>query len=77
MGKTCGAIEEASRSSKAIDERVIIIFCDKNVVIARFRDKNDGFILFIYICIYFCICFIHFYTYIYIYIFLYIYILFY
>ena len=25
---------------KAIDERVILNFCDKNVVIARFRDKN-------------------------------------
>ena len=36
----CGAIEEASRSSKAINERVIINFCDKNVVIARFRNKN-------------------------------------
>ena len=36
----CGAIEEASRSSKAIDERIIINFCDKNVVIVRFRDKN-------------------------------------
>ena len=28
-------IEEASRSAKAIDERVIISFCDKNVAIAR------------------------------------------
>ena len=44
-GITCGAIEEASRSSKAIDERVIIHFRDRNVVIARFRDKNDVFIL--------------------------------
>ena len=33
----CGAIEEASRSSKAIDER------NKNIVIAGFRDKNDVF----------------------------------
>ena len=40
-GITCGAIEEASRSSKAINERVIIHFCDKNAVIARFCDKND------------------------------------
>ena len=37
----CGAIDEAGRSSKAIDERVIINFCDKNAVIARFCDKND------------------------------------
>ena len=35
-------------SSKAIDEREIINFCDKNVIIMRFRDKNGGFILFIY-----------------------------
>ena len=42
VGISCGAIEEASRSSKAINERVIINFCDKNVVIARFRDKWDG-----------------------------------
>ena len=39
-GITCGAINEPRKSSKAIDERVIINFCDKNVVIARFRDKN-------------------------------------
>ena len=37
---TCGAIDEPRKSSKAIDERVIINFRDKNVVIARFRDKN-------------------------------------
>ena len=66
-GITCGAIDEPSRSSKAIDKRVIINFRDKNVVIARFRDKNvviarflrqkRGFCLFndiyIYISIYF------------------------
>ena len=40
-GRTCGAIEEASRSSKANDERAIINFRDKNVVIAL--DKNDIF----------------------------------
>ena len=40
-GRTCGAIAEASRSSKAIDNRVIIKFCDENAVIASFRDKND------------------------------------
>ena len=39
-GITCGAIDEARKSSKVIDERVIINFCDKNVVNARFRDKN-------------------------------------
>ena len=43
-GITCGAIDEPTKSSKAIDERVIINFCDKNVEIARFRDKNGGFI---------------------------------
>ena len=35
-GITCGAINEPRKSSKAIDERVIINFRDKNVVIARF-----------------------------------------
>ena len=35
-GITCGAIDEPRKSSNAIDERVIINFCDKNVVIARF-----------------------------------------
>ena len=39
-GITCGAIDEPRKSSKAIDEHVIINFRDKNVVIARFRDKN-------------------------------------
>ena len=39
-GISCGAINEPRKSSKAIDERVILDFCDKNVVIARFRDKN-------------------------------------
>ena len=38
-GITCGAIDEPRKSSKAINERVIINFCDKNVVIACFRDK--------------------------------------
>ena len=41
---TCGAIDEPRKSSKAIDERVIINFRDKNVIIARFRDKHGGFI---------------------------------
>ena len=49
---SCGAIDQASRSSKDIKKRVIINFCDKNVLIAHFRDKNGGFILLIYICIY-------------------------
>ena len=35
-GITCGAIDEPRKYSKAIDERVIINFRDKNVVIARF-----------------------------------------
>ena len=39
-GITCGAIDEPRKSSKAIDERVIINFRDKNVVIAHFRDKT-------------------------------------
>ena len=43
-GITCEAIDEPRKSSHAIDERVIINFRDKNVVIARFRDKNGGFI---------------------------------
>ena len=42
-GITCGAIDEPRKSSKAIDERVIINFRDNNVVIARFRDKNVVF----------------------------------
>ena len=48
-GISCGAINEPRKSSKAIDERVILNFCDKNVVIARFRDTNGGFLLFIYV----------------------------
>ena len=39
-GITCGAIDEPRKPSKAIDERVIINFRDKNVMIARFSDKN-------------------------------------
>ena len=39
-GITCGAIDEPRKTSKAIDERVIINFRDKKVVIARFRDKT-------------------------------------
>ena len=43
-GITCGAIDEPRKSSKAIDERIIINFRDKNGVIARFSDKNGGFL---------------------------------
>ena len=43
-GITCGAIDEPRKSSKAIDECVIINFRDKNVVIARFCDQNEVFI---------------------------------
>ena len=50
-GITCEAIDEPRKSSHAIDERVIINFRDKNVEIARFRDKNGVFIPFIYIYI--------------------------
>ena len=52
-GITCEAIDEPGKSSKAIDKRVIINFRDKNVVIARFCDKNEVFVLFIiYLYIY-------------------------
>ena len=44
-GITCGAIDEPRKSSKAIDERVIINIRDKNVVIARFRDKNVAIVI--------------------------------
>ena len=43
-GITCGVIDEASRSSKAIEKHVIINFRDKNVEIACFRDKVMFFI---------------------------------
>ena len=43
-GITCEAIDEPRKSSYAFDERVILNLRDKNVVIARFRDKNGGFI---------------------------------
>ena len=43
-GITRGAIDEPRKSSKAIDERVIINFCDTNVVNACFCDKHGGFI---------------------------------
>ena len=42
-GITCGAIDEPWKSSKTIDEHVNINFRDKNVIIARFRDKNEVF----------------------------------
>ena len=34
-GISCGAIDESSKSSKAVDKRIIINFPDKNVVIAK------------------------------------------
>ena len=43
-GITCEAIDDPRKSSKAIDKHVIINFRDKNVVIARFRDKKEVFI---------------------------------
>ena len=43
VGITCKAIEETSRSSKAVDERVIIKLHDGNAAIARFCHKNDAF----------------------------------
>ena len=49
-GITCGAIDEPRKSSKAIDEGVVMNFRDKNVVIARFATKMRFlFYLFIYI----------------------------
>ena len=50
-GITCGAIDEPSRSSRAIDKRVIINFRDKNVVIARFATKM-GVLSYLYIYMY-------------------------
>ena len=41
-GITCGAIDEPTKSSKTINERVITNFRNKNVVIARFCDKNEA-----------------------------------
>ena len=61
-GITCEAIDEPRKSSKAFDKRVIINFRDKNVVTARFRDKNEVFVLFIiyiYINIYSIYLYIH------------------
>ena len=46
-GITCEAIDEPRKSSKAIDKRVIINFCNKNVVITRSCNKNEVFVLFI------------------------------
>ena len=65
-GLTCEAIDEPRKSSKAIDKRVIINFRDKNVVIARFCDKNEVFVLFIdiYILVYISFIYIYIYNYI-------------
>ena len=38
-GITCGAIDEPRKSSKAIDKRVIINFCDKNAINAHIAAK--------------------------------------
>ena len=46
-GITCGAIDEPGKSSKAIDKRIFINLRDKNVVIARFRDKNEVFLFYL------------------------------
>ena len=45
-GLICGAIEESSKSQKAIDERVSINFRDKNAVFTPFRDTNVVFTIF-------------------------------
>ena len=45
-GLICGAIEESTRSLKAIDERVLINFRDKNAVFTNFCDKNAVFTMF-------------------------------
>ena len=45
-GITCGAIDEASRSSKAIEKREMINFCNKNAVNACFGDKMMYFYLY-------------------------------
>ena len=42
-GLICGAIEESTRSLKAIDERVLINFRDTNAIFTNFRDKNAVF----------------------------------
>ena len=42
-GITYGTIDEASRSSKALDGCVIQEFLIQNAVIAHFPDKNDVF----------------------------------
>ena len=47
-GITCGAIDEPRKSSKAINERVIINFCDKNAVIARFRETKLCLLFYFY-----------------------------
>ena len=44
VGINCGAIDEASKSSKALDERVIQEFLIQNAVIAHFHDKHDVFV---------------------------------
>ena len=50
-GITGEAIDEPRKSSKYIDKRVIINFREKNVVIARFCDKNE-FLFYLLMCVY-------------------------
>ena len=47
-GTTCGAINEPGRSSETFNKRLIKDLRDQNVVIARFRDKNDVFNLILF-----------------------------
>ena len=49
-GITCGAIDEPRKPSKAIDERVIINFRDKNAVIARFGFACHDLSCYVMIC---------------------------
>ena len=49
-GITCGAINEARKSSKAFDEHVIINFRDKNAVIARFGLSCHDLSCYVMIC---------------------------
>ena len=49
-GITCGAIDEPRKSSKAIDERVIVNFRDKNAVIAHFGLSCHDLSCYVMIC---------------------------
>ena len=56
-GRTCGAIDEPRKSSKAIDRGVIIKKCHN---CALSRQKWGFYPIYIYICTYYYICFIYF-----------------